>query len=322
MPQHAKKHHFVPQFLLHHFAGPKGKLVAHQVMSERRFPTAVRALGHRNFGHSIYRPGQEPDHVSMEEAMGNIEGEAATVVRELVQGRERAVPAHARSALAWLLALQWQRSRFLMHVTGKAVRNEEIWTSEGEGIWMSEGEDISLSDEQLQTSMMGFISMYVIDPWLLRNDEDAYYKDQWNYLVSTLLSSSMHWSCYRPRGGGLLVGDNSVCFSGVVGTPPEDIPPALFDHGVGIGFGNFRRLTLPLGSGLAVIISRDPQDASRLRVADINRYTVFNSREFVAHAPDWAMAHPDLARELPQLLERQRMLAPTFLQGYAPGGRN
>lgn len=59
-----QKHHFAPQFLLHHFAGPKGKLVAHQVMSERRFPTAVRALGHRNFGHSIYRPGQEPDHVS------------------------------------------------------------------------------------------------------------------------------------------------------------------------------------------------------------------------------------------------------------------
>ncbi|MGP3749893.1 DUF4238 domain-containing protein [Streptomyces sp. IBSNAI001] len=307
MPQHAKKHHFVPQFLLHHFAGPKGQLVAHQVMSERRFPTAVRALGHRNFGHSIYRPGQEPDHVSMEAAMGNIEGEAATVVRELVQGRERAVPAHARSALAWLLALQWQRSRFLIHVTGKASRDAKY-------SWVS--------DEQLQTSMMGFISMQVIEPWLLRNDEDAYYKDQWNPLASTLLSSSMHWSCYRPRGGGLLVGDNSVCFSGVVGTPPEDVPPAFFDHGVGVGFGNFRRLTLPLGSSLAVIISRDPQDASRLRVADINRYTVFNSREFVAHAPDWAKANPGLARELPQLLERQRMLAPAFLQGYAPGGRN
>ncbi|MFJ2094663.1 DUF4238 domain-containing protein [Streptomyces sp. NPDC087901] len=307
MPQHAKKHHFVPQFLLHHFAGPKGQLVAHQVMSERRFPTAVRALGHRNFGHSIYRPGQEPDHISMEAAMGNIEGEAATVVRELVQGRERAVPAHARSALAWLLALQWQRSRFLMHVMGKAARDDEY-------SWVS--------DKLLQTSMMGFIFIQVIEPWLLRNDEDAHYKDRWNPLVSTLLSSSMHWSSYRPRGGGLLVSDNSVCLSGVVGTPPEDVPPAFFDHGVGIGLGNFRRLTLPLSSSLAVIISRDPQDASRLRVADINRYTVFNSREFVAHAPDWATAHPEFARELPQLLERQRMVAPSFLQGYAPGGRN
>ncbi|RPK82123.1 DUF4238 domain-containing protein [Streptomyces sp. ADI98-10] len=306
MPQHAKKHHFIPQFLLHHFADPKGKLIAHQVMSQRRFGSAVRDLGHRNFGHSIYRPGHEPDHVSMESAMEKIENEAATVVRELVQGRERAVPAHARSTLAWLLALQWQRSRFLMHVTGKA----------------SGVEDSGLSDEEVQTSMMRSISMRVIDPWRLRHDDDAYYKDQWNHLVSTLLSSDMHWSCYRPRKGGLLVGDNPVCFSGVVGPPPEGVPPGFFDHGVGIGFQNFRRLTLPLGSSLAVIISRDPQDASQLRVADINRYSVFNSREFVAHAPDWAKSHPDLARELPQLLERQRMVAPAFLQGYASGGRN
>lgn len=243
MSQYAKKHHFIPQFLLHHFAGPTGKLVAHQVMSGRRFGSAVRDLGHRNFGHSIYRPGHEPDHVSMEAAMGKIEDEAATVVRELVKGRERTVPAHARSALAWLLALQWQRSRFLMHVTGKASGVE------GSG----------LSDEEVQTSMMGFISMYVIDPWRLRHDDDAYYKDQWNHLVSTLLSSDMHWSCYRPRKGGLLVGDNPVCFSGVVGPPPEDVPPGYFDHGVGVGFQNFRRLTLPLGSTLAVIISVIPR---------------------------------------------------------------
>ncbi|GAA0696342.1 hypothetical protein GCM10009548_81050 [Streptomyces malaysiensis subsp. malaysiensis] len=78
---------------------------------------------------------------------------------------------------------------------------------------------------------------------------------------------------------------------------------------------------MPLGSGLAVIVSRVPQDASRLRVADINRFTVFNSREFVAHAPEWPKTHPHLAQDLPQLLKRQRMVAPAFLQGYAPGGR-
>ncbi|MFJ3434759.1 hypothetical protein ACIPMU_14535 [Streptomyces cyaneofuscatus] len=79
------------------------------------------------------------------------------------------------------------------------------------------------------------------------------------------------------------------------------MPPGYFDHGVGVGLQNFLRLTLPLGSTLAVIISCDPQDHSRLRVTDINRYSVFNSREFVAHAPDWAKSHPDLTRELPLL---------------------
>ena len=305
MPPHAKKHHFIPQFLLQHFAGQRGKLVIHQVMSERRFNSSVRDVGHRNLGHSIYRPGQEPDHVSMEAAMGNIEGEAATAVRELVQSRERAVPTHARHALAWLLALQWQRSRFLMYRVTKEIG----------------AEDSGLSDEEIQTGMMGLVSMTVINPWLLRNDDDAHYKDQWNHLVSTLLSSDMHWSCYRPRGGGLLVSDNPVCFSGVVGTAPPEIPAAFFDHGVGTGFHNFRRLTVPLGSRLGVIISRDPQDASRLRVADFNRFTVFNSREFVAHAPEWPGTHPRLAQDLTELMMRQRMVAPAFLQDYAPGGR-
>ncbi|MBK3555969.1 hypothetical protein JHN55_05330 [Streptomyces sp. MBT56] len=71
-----------------------------------------------------------------------------------------------------------------------------------------------------------------------------------------------------------------------------------------------------------MIISREPQDASRLRVADINRYSVFNSRGFAAHAPNWAKSHPDLADELPELLGRQRVVVPTFLQGHGPGGRN
>ncbi|MFF3418451.1 hypothetical protein ACFYW9_27660 [Streptomyces sp. NPDC002698] len=127
----------------------------------------------------------------------------------MVQSRERAVPSHARHALAWLLALQWQRSRFLMHRVTKEIG----------------AEDSGLAAEEIQTGMMGLISMMVINSWLLRNDDDAYYKDQWNHLVSTLLSSDLYWSCYRPRGGGLLVSDNPVCFSGVVGRRRPRFPP-------------------------------------------------------------------------------------------------
>ncbi|MFE7243863.1 hypothetical protein [Streptomyces sp. NPDC057580] len=45
-----------------------------------------------------------------------------------MQSREHALPAHARHALAWVLALQWQRSRFPMHVLAK----EEIHALVGE----------------------------------------------------------------------------------------------------------------------------------------------------------------------------------------------
>ncbi|MER5667878.1 hypothetical protein [Streptomyces mirabilis] len=70
-----------------------------------------------------------------------------------------------------------------------------------------------------------------------------------------------------------------------------------------------------------MIISCDPQDASRLRVADFNRFSVFNSREFVAYAPEWPGTYPGLAQDLTGLLMAQRMVAPAFLQDYAPGGR-
>ncbi|MEU6639571.1 DUF4238 domain-containing protein [Streptomyces rochei] len=303
MPSHPVKHHFVPQFLLKYFAGQGGQLYVHQWVSGRAFPRNVKEIGQRKYGHSIYQPGQDPDHSSMEAAMGDIEGQAATVVKELVQRRERAVPQHAREALAWLLALQWQRSRFLRHVVSQSV-----------GV-----NDYDLTEQEVQSSMMRLIAQSVIWPWQARNDEGAHYKDQWNHLVSVLLSSDMHWSCYRPRGGGLVVSDNPLCMSGIVGTPPADIPAGFFDHGVGIGFTNFRRITVPLGSSLALVISRDPNELSRLDVAAINRFTVFNSREFVAHSRQWKQAHPKLARELPDLLERQQLVAPAFLHGYKPG---
>ncbi|MGW4756174.1 DUF4238 domain-containing protein [Streptomyces chartreusis] len=303
MPSHPVRHHFVPQFLLKYFAGPGGQLYVHQWVSGRAFQRNVKETGQRKYGHSIYRPGKDPDHSSMEAAMGDIEGQAATVVKELVQRRERAVPEPAREGLAWLLALQWQRSRFLRHVVNKSVVVD----------------DYDLNEDEVQSSMMRMIARTVIWPWQARNDEDADYKDQWNHLVSVLLSSDMHWACYRPRGGGLIVSDNPLCMSGSVGTPTPGIPAGFFDHGVGIGFTNFRRITVPLGSSLALIISRDPDEVSRLDAAAINRFTVFNSREFVAHSPQWKQAHPRLARELPDLLERQQLVAPAFLHGYQPG---
>ncbi len=304
MTPHPKKHHFVPQFLLHRFAGAGGQLVVHQYMSDRQFTSAVVNVGHRNYGHSLYWPGRAPDHVTMEAAMAAIEGEAASAIRELSRGRHRAVPHEARRPLAWLVALQYQRSRFLMHLLAKGARAKAA----------------DLSDDEVQTGLLAFINATVLHPWRLRDDPNADFKDKWNALVAVLLMGT-HWSCYRPRQGGLLVSDNLVCLSGVVGEPPADVPPAFFGHGVRVGLENFRRVTVPLGDDLALIMSRDPRDASRLDVAALNRFTVFNSREFVAHSPTWAAEHPRLAADLQRCLRRQRLVAPAFLQNYGSGNR-
>lgn len=120
----------------------------------------------------------------------------------------------------------------------------------------------------------------------------------------------------------MLISHTVPCFSGTIGSPPPGLPPGLADHGVGVGTDQARRVTIPLGQDLAVIISRDARDASRLRTADLNRFTVFNSREFVAHAPDWPNVHPDLAVDLRLHLRQQRLVAPLFLGTYGSPTRN
>ncbi|MFD3381936.1 MULTISPECIES: hypothetical protein [unclassified Streptomyces] len=226
-----------------------------------------------------------------------------SAIRTLDAARSRTVPSKAREALAWLLALQWQRSRFLMYVIAREVD--------------AESQTQQALREGMQTSLLGLLDSYVISPWTMRH-EDVRPKDQFNYLVSVL--AGMHWSCYRPRAGGLLVGDNIVCFSGYAGSDPPSLPPGVYDHGVGAGIHEFRRITVPLGEGMALIICRDPDEARRLDTALLNRFTVFNSREFVAHSPGWAADHPRLAHDLSTWLDIQHMIAPAFLQEYGISG--
>ncbi|MGW1976661.1 DUF4238 domain-containing protein [Streptomyces sp. NPDC001889] len=302
MASHPKKHHFVPQFLLRRFAGPDRRLVVHQYMRGRQFTSSVLNVGHRTYGHSLYWPGREPDHSSMESAMAAIEGEAATAIRSLAAGRGRTVPHYVRRPLAWLIALQLQRSRFLLHILASKIK----------------AGNSGLSDGEIQTGFMAFLNASVLHPWRMRDDPDAEFDDVWNGIVALLLMGGTHWSCYRPRQGGLLVGDNLVCFSGAIAsTAPADTPRPFLDHGVGVGLESFRRVTVPLGDDLALIVSRDVQDAFRFDAAALNRFTVLNSREFVAHSPAWPAEHPDLASDLRTCLETQRRIAPGFLENYA-----
>ncbi|MGI5224029.1 DUF4238 domain-containing protein [Actinoallomurus sp. CA-142502] len=298
----AKKHHFVPQFLLRRFADEHERLVVHRLAMDKSFIATVRNTGHRNFGHSIIMPGREPDHTSLEKYMSAIEGEAASAITDLSGNRRKMVPNEHRDAIAWLLALQWQRSRFLFH----SIRKET-----------PEYDDTEVDQTAFLASMLLMIESSVIFPWMARNDEYARPKEQWNALVSVLLDPHMHWSCYRPHGLPLIASDNIVCFSGARDGFFPNIPKAYLDHGIGVGFWDFRRVTVPLGSNLGLIISRDSTDAVRMRAAEFNRYTVFNSREFVAHSPEWDARHPRLKGELRENMRIQKWISPVFLREYS-----
>ncbi|SFN48200.1 Protein of unknown function [Actinomadura madurae] len=296
----AKKHHFVPQFLLRRFADTNEKLIVHRLGARESFISTVRNVGHRNLGHTVVRPGQEPDHTSMETAMSLVEGEAASAIAKLDSIRLRRVPDEFRSPIAWFLALQWYRNRFLFHIMSERMDPQKD----------------QLDADLLKYLVLSNLSMSVLSPWAIRDDPQARPKDTWNPLVSELLSSEMNWSCYRPRGMPLIVSDTSVCFSGARDGFTADVPAAYLDHGVGAGFHDARRITVPLGSNLGLLISRDERDADRIRAAEFNRYTIFNSREFIAYAPDWPTRHPSLNSELHSNLFTQRIVAPTFMWGY------
>lgn len=62
---------FAPQFLLRRFADPAGRLIAYRVMAQKQYQATVANVGHRNFGHTLYRPGRAPDHTTLEAAMSS-----------------------------------------------------------------------------------------------------------------------------------------------------------------------------------------------------------------------------------------------------------
>ena len=62
-----QKHHYVPQFLLRRFADNNKKLLVHRTDSEETPRWApVRKLGQTIRGHTLYWPGREPDHTSLD----------------------------------------------------------------------------------------------------------------------------------------------------------------------------------------------------------------------------------------------------------------
>lgn len=304
-----KKHHFVPQFLLQHFTGAGGQLTVHRLDKDASYLSAVRDLGHRNFGHTIFMPGRAPDHDSLERQMSEIEGSAAAVIDELLGPATRGVSPDQRDTLSWFIALQWQRHRFLLDLLRKHIlRDHPVNESDPEYEFATK----SLGLHAILTS--------VLSPWQVRNDPTADPKDRWNNIVSVL--GSMTWKVLRPRQPSLVVSDNIVCLSGLAAGHEAQLPVAFAQHGIGVGFENAQRVTVPLAPTLGLVISRTEADANKTNTRLINRFTVYNSREFVAHPPEWPAMYPQRYKLIEQDLHLQRMIASTFFGGLTLAPRH
>jgi hypothetical protein len=297
-----KKHHFVPQFLLEYFASADRRLIVHRLKSTSSYAAAVMDVGHRNLGHTIYMPGRDPDHESLEKGMSQIEGAAATVIRDLLTAKNRQPSPEQQEVLAWLIALQWQRHRLLLDLLrAKLLRDNPVGPDSPE--------------YEYATKSLGLHAIFtgIILPWQSREDPTASLKERWNPIVSRL--SEMSWRLLRPRRPALVVSDNLVCLSGLAAGYAPELPPAYYKHGIGLGFESFQRLTMPLAPTLGLVISRDKDDAAKVTSRKMNSLTVWNSREFVAHSPDFASSEPGMHEALLSELNLQRWVAKYIYPG-------
>jgi hypothetical protein len=290
-----KKHHHVPQFLLRNFADEHGQLAVHRTDQERQYRAAVRDLGHTTFGHSLFRPNREPDHVTLEARMSDIEGTAATATTELRESPARTVTDHQREALSFLIALQWMRSRFHLAVLRRHVL----------------GPDTPIDDTNRSLGLLNIV-MSVLEPWAARRRGAFDPKERFCSIESLL--ASWHWRVYRPTGPKLVIADNVVSMSGVATGQTGLMPEAWTRHGSGVGFGNCARITVPLAPELGLVLTPRGQTPRSISAAEFNRATIYNSREFVAHHPA-GLPDPSLGWAFEEALTMQRWLLPAILNG-------
>ena len=287
-----RKHHFVPQFLLRHFADSTESLVVHRLDPPARYIAKVRDVGHENDAHTRRRRDGTIDRTTLESSMGEVEGAAARSLGELDQGGE--LTTDIKSDLAWFAALQWHRSRYLLNSVAREVgRNDEVTPGE------------------FQTGLLDAVFVPFFSAWRLRFDDHARPKDRWDSIVSALYS--MEWTVCRYRADALVVGDQTVCMYGTRPGGRATVNDAWARHGIGIGWGDVGRVTIALTPRLGLHMHAKGVSA-RLTAPAFNRTTIFNARRLVAHSPEWPAGRENLQAAFDDAISKQRWLAPMFIK--------
>ncbi len=298
-----EKHHYVPQFLLRRFADSNKKLLVYSADKDERPRWApVRKVAQTLRGHTLYWPGREPDHTILEASMGSIETATGKVLASLLSSYVRTLSDEAREVLGFFIALQWYRSRFMIEILERSVLDPGASIDELA---------LSLGIRQIQTG--------VLWPWQARLAGEFDPKERHCYIADWLQYGPWSWHLYRPTGPKLVVGDTTVCMWGVAAGATSELPERWTHHGMGVGFSNCARITVPLAPNLGLIIVRnDRPDLRKVDAAAFNRATIFNSREFVAHHTG-GLPDPALHRSLLEDLCLQRQILPVVRDAARSG---
>lgn len=234
--------------------------------------------------------------------MSDLEGKTAGVIREISNSTLTSTEAGQREILGFFIAMQWWRHQFLLNVIRMNVLGDNP-VDPDDPAYQYATRSLGLSQVLLQ----------VLQPWAARDDPEASYKDRWSHIPSTLAAWS--WRVFRPRRDALIVSDNLVCLSGLAAGATAEVPVAWTRHGVGVGFATCRRITVPLGPKVGLVIARDSKDTNNITSQGFNRWTVYNSREFIAYTPGWQRQQPTLYEKMMKDIQTQRIVIPWFLAG-------
>lgn len=287
MPE-AKKHHYVPQFLLREFAGTDLKLHVHGIDKDREFSTGPLGLAQTNNGHTLVSMDGTTDRATLERRMSSLEGDAATAIRDLKASPGKAITEEQIDVLSWFAGLQYYRSRFVLGYLDRAIP------------------DSGMTKLEVQTAMLHVGVSQLLNAWFASKDPEARPKDSWNGMVSTY--RGFQWSVVRFAKETLLISDNFAAQSGVrpdVRGNYDRVDINWSKHGMQVPLHEADRVTIPLTPRLGLYLSRKPG----LRAPDarqFNRATVYNARSFVAYPTEWVGAMPRSMAAFGEWLDTQR----------------
>jgi Protein of unknown function (DUF4238) len=107
-----RRHHYVPQFLLRHFANEREQLRTLDLETGRIYPQSIKSAAAQRDYNAVRRQGGQRDQIA-EQLLGQMEDYLARAVSLLVSGALTApteVPVSVRQVIASFVLMQWART--------------------------------------------------------------------------------------------------------------------------------------------------------------------------------------------------------------------
>lgn len=225
--------------------------------------------------------------------MSKIEAVSAASIEDIIQSNGTDVTDEQKQEITWLAGLQILRNRFTLGYVAHEAQREY---------------PTDATKKVIQTGLLSAALLSYLEAWGHRDDPYAKPKERWNPYAGSLLE--FRWDIARYRSPSLVVSDAFIAQSGIRKELRGRYAPVerrWANHGFIVPLHECERVTIPLTPTIGLYLHRFP-NRRRIKADDFNRHTVYSSRDFVAHCPDWETANPRLHEAVAENLALQRML--------------